>query len=525
MNIAGESDAAATGHASVRRSAAILSLGNVLSRGLGMVREIVIPHFYGASGSVSAFAVAEFTVRTLYDLLIGGMLTAALVPVLSDYARPERRREFAEVAGTFFTVLTGLAAAVVLLLELLAPQVVSLIGGGLGAEHQAEAVALMRLMAPALWCFAASGVLAGILFAHRRFTWVALGDALYNLGIVIAVPLLYRHLDIRALAIGVLLGSLIQLGLRLPDLRGLGLRWCRRLRHPALRRMVLLYMPILFSILVGMVQGGIDRRLASGTGPNSLAYMRTATTLYQLPHGLVAVAVAMAALPTLSQWAAEGNWPAYRRTLAAGLRAVLVLCVPATIGLWVLAEPVIRLLAEHGAFTAIDTAWTAAALRFYLFGLIFACVDWPLNFAFYARGDSLTPALVGVASVFVYLAVALTLLGSLGFLGLALADGAKHAAHAAMMLWLFGRRQGPLGEGVARTAGLSLLAGAAMGVAVYGLSRLLLFELGTVGLIPRLTVIFIPTLLGSLLYFALLRRLRLPEADLVIALARRLLPS
>jgi putative peptidoglycan lipid II flippase len=522
MNSAGESDVAATGHPSVRRSAAILSLGNVLSRGLGMVREIVIPHFYGASGSVSAFAVAEFTVRTLYDLLIGGLLTAALVPVLSDYARPERRREFAEVAGAFFTVLTSLAAVVVLVLELLAPHVVALIGGGLSAEHQAEAVALMRLMAPALWLFAASGVLAGILFAHRRFTLVALGDALYNLGIVIAVPLLYRRLDVRALAIGVLLGSLIQLGLRLPDLRGLGLRLYRRLRHPALRRMLLLYMPILFSILVGMVQGGIDRRLASGTGPNSLAYMRTATTLYQLPHGLVAVAVAMAALPTLSQWAAAGNWPAYRRTLAAGLRAVLVLCVPATIGLWVLAEPVIRLLAEHGAFTATDTAWAAAALRFYLFGLIFACVDWPLNFAFYARGDSLTPALVGVASVFVYLAVALSLLGSLGFLGLALADGAKHAAHAVIMLWLFHRRQGLPGEGVARTAGLSLLAGAVMGVVVYGLSSLLLLELGTAGLLARLTVILLPALVGGLLYFVLLRWLRLPEAALVMTLARRL---
>lgn len=524
MTTTGENEAG-VGQPSVRRSAAILSLGNVLSRGLGMVREIVIPHFYGASGLVSAFAVAEFTVRTLYDLLVGGMLTAALVPVLSDYARPGRRREFADVAGTFFTVLTGLAAVVVLALELLAPQVVGLIGGGLSAEHQAEAVTLMRLMAPALWLFAASGVLAGILFAQRRFTLVALGDALYNLGIVIAVPLLYRHLDIRALAVGVLLGSLIQLGLRLPDLRGLGLRLRRPWRHPALRRMLVLYMPILFSIVVGMVQGGIDRRLASGTGPNSLAYMRTATTLYQLPHGLVAVAVALAALPTLSQWAAEGNWSAYRRTLAAGLRAVLVLCVPATIGLWVLAEPVIRLLAEHGAFTATDTAWAAAALRFYLFGLVFACVDWPLNFAFYARGDSLTPALVGVASVFVYLAVALALLGSLGFLGLALADGTKHAAHALIMLTLFYRRQGPLGEGVARTAGLTLLAGLVMGAAVYGLTALLLAQLGTAGLGPRLTVVVLPAVLGGLLYVALLNRLRLPEAALVVQLARRFIPS
>ncbi len=512
---------------SVARNAAILSLGNVLSRALGMLREIVIPHYFGATGLVSAFAIAEFSVRTLYDLLVGGMLTAALVPVLSDYAReitrPERRAEFAQVASAIFTVLAALAAVFVLVVEVAAPTLVSLIGGGLPAEYQAVAVQLMRLTAPALWMFTCSGALAAILYARQRFTLAALGDALYNLGIVLAVPLLYQRLGVQSLALGILLGSLIQLLLRLPDLRGMGVGFTRRFRHPALRRMLMLYLPILGSVFIGVLQAGIDRRLASGTGESSLAYMRAATTLYQFPHGLVSVAISMAALPTLSRWAASQDWDAYRRTLGASLRMVLVLIVPATIGLWVLAQPVVRLIAEHGEFTAADTQWTAAALRFYLFGLVFAGLDWPLNFAFYARSDSRTPALVGVFSVGVYLVVALSLLDRLGFLGLALADGAKHAAHTLVMFWLLQRRDGPLRQGVARTAFLTLGAGLVMGAVVWAIAASLLNALGTAGLLPRLAVVILPAAAGGVVYYLLLRALRVPEAALLDRVFARLI--
>ena len=146
--------------------------------------------------------------------------------------------------------------------------------------------------------------------------------------------------------------------------------------------------------------------------------MRYATTLIQMPLGLVPVAVSLAALPSLSQRAADEDWDGFRSLFGRGLRLVLVLLIPATVGLWVLAEPVIQVLFEHGAFTAQDTAWTAAALRLYLFGLMFAGVDFLLNYTFYARQDTLTPAIVGVIAVAVYFVTALALKGTLGFLGL-----------------------------------------------------------------------------------------------------------
>ncbi len=506
---------------SVARSAAMLSLGNVLSRVLGMVREIIIPHYFGATGYVSAFRTAEFVIKMLYDLLVGGMLSAALVPVLSDYARHEQREAFARVASAVFSMLALVAALAVLVVELFAPAIVHLLGSDLPPQFQATAVDLMRLMAPVVWMFSSSGVLAAVLFARQRFTMVALGDGLYNLGVIVAVPLLHKQWDVKTLAIGIFLGSLIQLAFRLPDLRGLGLRLTRHMRHPALRKVWLLYLPVLASLIVSMIQGGIDTRLANSTGERSLSYMRQATTLYQFPHGLVAVAVSLAALPTLSRWAAAQDWEAYRRTLGASLRLVLVLSVPATVGLWVLAEPVVRLLAEHGQFTATDTAWTALTLRYYLVGLIFASIDWPLNFAFYARHDSRTPAVVGIVSVFVYLAVALSLLPHLSFLGLALADGAKQAGHALIMIALMVRWGGRLGQGVTRTAVLTLLAAAVMGGVVWLSAQFLLAQAGTEGLLNRMWVVGAPATLGAAVYLGLLRLWHVPEVAVLTGVVQK----
>ena len=512
-------------HPSIARNAAVLSLASIFSRALGMVREIIIPHFYGASGLVSAYALAEFVAKILYDLLVGGMLSAALVPVLSDYRRPEKRAEFAQVASIIFSAIAILAAVVVLIVELFAPQIVFLIGGDLSPEYQAVAIRLMRITAPVIWVFSASGGLAAILFARERFTMAALGDALYNLGVIIIVPLFHKQLGIEALAFGMVLGGLIQLGFRLPDIRGMGLRLTRHLRHPVLKRVWTLYLPILVAVLVSMVQGGIDRRLASSTGDSSLAYMRTATTLYQLPHGLVAVAVAMASLPSLSRWAAAKDWAAYKSTLAAGLRAVLVLVMPATVFLWVLAEPTVRLLAEHGEFTPADTHWTYLTLRYYLVGLVFASIDWPLNFAYYARGDSKTPAMVGILAVGVYLIFALTLLPRLSFLGLAFADGMKQMAHALMMIFLLHRWGGRLGHGVGRTALAAAGASAVMGAAIYFSAGVILARMGTAGLIPRLTTLMVPGILGGALYYVILRWLRVPEAALLHRMMGRLVPG
>ena len=188
-----------------------------------------------------------------------------------------------------------LVAGLVVVIEVFAEQIAHLVAGGFLPDLLAVTTTLLRIMTPAVWFFAVSGVVTAVLFALKRFAFPAFAAAVYNLGIIVAALLLHERLSIYSLAIGVIIGSVLQLALLLPDLVRSKVHLRLGLRHPALPRIWRLYLPILFGLLVSQIQVIIDRRLASGTGDQSLAWMRDATTLFQLPHGLVAVAISLLA--------------------------------------------------------------------------------------------------------------------------------------------------------------------------------------------------------------------------------------
>jgi putative peptidoglycan lipid II flippase len=412
-------------------------------------------------------------------------------------------------------------AAVVLLLEALAPQVAWLLGGGFSPELQAALATMIRIIAPAVLFFGLSGIITGLLYTLKRFTYPAFGAAVFNLGTVIVVPLLSGRLDVYSLAVGVVLGSVMQLLIQVPDLRDVRFRISFDLSHPALRHILHLYWPIALGLIISNLQIMIDRRLASATGPSSIAWMSRATRLIQMPHGLVAVAISLAVLPTLSRYSAQNDIDGFRDTLGLGLRLVLVLILPAAFGLLMLAQPIVALLFEHGRFTAYDTYWTAWALRYYLLGLVFAAVDWPLNYAFYARQDTLTPALVGMFSVGVYLAVALPLMQPLGFLGLVLADSAKHLSHALVMLILTHRRIGSLGElGLAPTGLKTLLASGVVVLVMFAALRGINWAIGSGGLLAGLLTVVLVGGLGAIAYLAAASLLNIEEVGLLRRLVR-----
>ena len=342
----------------IARAASIIALGNIASRVLGLVREQIIAYLFGASGLVSVFRVASTVPTMIYDLLIGGMLSAALVPVFSQVAEQEGRAALWALFSRVASLVAVVLAVLVLLLEVLAPQVAWLLGGGFDPDLQAALAQMIRILAPAVLFFGLSGVVTGLLYALKRFTYPAFGAAVFNLGIIVAAPLLAGRLDDFSLAVGVLLGSLLQLLIQTPDLRDVRLRFRLDLPHPALRRILKLYLPIALGLVVSNLQIAIDRRLASSTGESSIAWMANATTLIQLPHGLVAVAISLAVLPTLSRLSARDDMAGFRGTLGQGLRLVLVLIVPATLGLLVLGQadhrPAVRARRVHGPRHPLD---------------------------------------------------------------------------------------------------------------------------------------------------------------------------
>lgn len=502
------------------RSASLLSLGGAASRILGLVREIVIASLFGATGMVSAFRVASQVPVLLYDFLIGGMLSAALVPVLSEYLHSRPREEYVRLIGVLFGLFSLVLTLLVVALEVFATQIAWVLAAGFLKSDPALlalTAQLIRVIAPAVWLFSMAGLLTAVLYSLERFSFPALATAVYNLGIVLAAPLLVDRLGIFSLAVGVVAGALIQLGLMAYDLRRCHLNVRLRIdwRHPALLRILALYAPIALGLAVTIFQVALDRRLASGTGEQSIAWMSNATTLQQMPLGLISVAIALASLPRLSQYYAAGNEAAYRKTLGDGLRLVVLLIVPAAALLWLLGEQVVTVLFQRNLFTALDTRQVVRALDIYLVGMVFAAIDFPLNYAFYARQNTLMPALVGVLSVGVYVTVAFALLDRLGYLGLVWADTAKQASHAGVMLALLRWRVGPLGAKFGRTL-LQVGAGTlGMTVAVALIEYLVTTMLG-VSTGKALLLMVAGGGAGAVTYVVILQRLHVREMSLVL---------
>jgi putative peptidoglycan lipid II flippase len=394
---------------------------------------------------------------------------------------------------------------VVLVLEIFAVPVANLLGNFQDPALQQVLVDCLRIIAPAVLFFGLAGGVTGLLYSLRRFTYTAVSGACFNLGIVIATPLLAHRIGIYCLPLGVIGGSLAQLAVMSPGLRDIRLRLSNAWHHPAVRRIGRLYIPIALGLIVAEIQIVIDRRWASGLGAQSVSWMRYATTLIQLPLGLVPVAVSLAALPSMSQRASEGDWDGFRAIFARGLRLVMVLLIPAAVGLFALAQPVIRLLFQHGVFSAADTIMTSSALRLYLLGLTFAGIDFLLNYTFYARQDTRTPAAVGVVAVGFYFVAAIILMPVLGFLGLVLADSIKQAAHALIMTVMLRRsmeRFGGLGVGgTLLKAGVAALA---MGLLVWLLAGRLAGVLPG-GFLGELVLVAVAASAGASFYVLVLR--------------------
>ena len=406
------------GDVEVAQAAGVIALGNIASRVLGLVREMVKSDLFGAGPNVDALNVAFRIPIMLYDLLAGGMISSALVPVLSDYAEPERREELWRLMSVLLGTVCGVVCLFVVAGEILAPYLTRLSAGGLSLDDLGLATTLLRLMLPGVLFLSVASVLTGALYALKRFTLPAFTAVAFNAAIVVMALLLGRRWGVRSMALGLLLGAVCQVVLQLPGLRDARLRLAFDLGHPALRRIIQLYLPILLGLVVdNLLAVLLSYNLASHIGESRISWMEYAATIIQVPLGLVVTAVSIATLPTLSRQAAADEREPFRATLVKGLRLVLSLVIPAAVGLYVLAYPIVALIFGHGDFTPDDTMATAGALQYALLGLLFAAVDQPLILAFYARKDTLTPALVGVGTTILY-AIAAVVLQVTGLLNL-----------------------------------------------------------------------------------------------------------
>jgi putative peptidoglycan lipid II flippase len=423
-------------------AASVIALGNIMSRGLGLVRDVVIASTFGASAGTDAFVLARTIPSILYDLLVGSVITAAFVPVFVQHARDER--QFWRLVGAVFSLAALAFVVLALTLALLADPLVAIIGSGLRTDAQRElAATMMRIALFSVIFQGLAGVLTSVLYAQNRFTLPAFANAIYNVGIIVGIVVLARPLGYTAMAVGLVIGALAQFGLQASGLRAFWrvYRPHLDLQDPAVRRILTLVATVATGLVVAAIGQLIDRNLALTLPAGNLSSMEFATRVIQFPLGIVGLAVSFAVLPTLSSYyaQAEEGLSGYRDTLVFGLKLVLLLMLPILAGVIALSEPLIAVLFERNAFSAADTTRTAAILTAYAPMLPLTAVDYLLINAFYARQNARTPVIVGVACVLIYLVVALSLIGPLGAVGLALANAVQNSSHAVILLVLLTR--------------------------------------------------------------------------------------
>jgi putative peptidoglycan lipid II flippase len=514
---------------SVAIAAAVIALGNVISRLLGLVREQVMAALFGATAATDAFVAASTVPMIVYDLLVGGAISAALVPVFVDAAADDER--LWRLLSTVLTLAGMMLTAVAVILGLCAPLVVDLMASGFSQEVRDAAVPMVRVMLVAVVLQGLAGIVTAVLYARRRVTLPAFAAAVYNGAVVVVALLFHQVLDVYALVLGVVVGAAGQLLLQLPGLGRWRFRPALDLDRPELRAILRLYTPVALGMVVTIVGIVIDRNLASQLAEGSLSIMNYATRLIQFPLGLVGTAISIAVLPLLARHAsalaaaqavgttdpdaAEG----YRETLRFGARIVLLLMLPATVGLIVLREPLVQLLFERGRFGEVDTARTALVFLAYAPQLPFTALDQLLIVAFYARKDTRTPVAIGVVTVVLYLVSALALIGPLDVAGLALANAIQNSAHGLILLVILERAGARLIDATFALWTLRvLLASAGVGAALWAAGTALLPVTG--GTLVLTVVLGVMAAGASAVYLLLLELLGVRDGREVLAIVR-----
>jgi putative peptidoglycan lipid II flippase len=443
----------------IARAAGLVMALFVVSRALGLLREMVISARFGTGGELDAYLAAFRLPDILFQIVAGGALASAFIPTFASLWARNGEGDAWRLASAIINLVLLLTVALAAMAALLAPWLVrTAIAPGFDPARQALTVELMRLMLLTPVIFGVSGVVMGILNARQHFLLPALAPVLYNLGIIAGAALLAPRMGVYGLAVGVVGGALGHLLVQIPGLVRHGMRYSATLglRSAGVREVGRLMLPRAIGLAAVQVNFLVNTILASGLAPGSLAALNYAWLLMLLPQGVFAQAVATAAFPTFSAQAAKGQRAEMRSTLAATLRAVLYLALPAAVGLIVLRTPLVQLVFQRGAFTARSTEMVTWALAFFALGLpAHSAVEITVR-AFYALHDTRTPVAVGIAAMALNVGLSLILIQTfqvLGWLpvgGLALSNSLATTAEMAVLLWIVrGRLHGLEGRQMA----------------------------------------------------------------------------
>lgn len=504
----------------IARAAGLVMVAFIISQLTGLSYQVFAAQAFGTDKSMDAFNAANRVAETLFRLIAGGALGSAFIPTFTTLLVKNEQERAWKLAAAIGNLVLLVMASLGILAAVFAPQIVhNYLAPGFSDPAQEQlTVQLMRIMLPSAAIFGISGLVMGILNSHQVFLAPALTPAMYRLGMIFGILVLSPRMGIYGLAWGVLIGAMAHLLLQLPALFRQGVVYSPilGLDRPEVREVFRLMGPRLLGVAVVELNFWVNTRLASFMQEGSVTGVTVAFVLMLMPQAAIAQSIATAAMPTLAAQFARDQLTEVRDSLAGILRSILLLSLPASIGLMLLRTPIVQLLFQRGEFTERSTELVAWALLWYAAGLVGHSVMEILARAFYALHDTRTPVFVGVVAMSLNVAFSFAfsaLFQRVGWMphgGLALANSLATALEMGALLVLMRQRLGGIkGQRILLGLGAAVLASGAMALALW-------VWLSQTASSPPWIMVSGGLLCGGLVYSAVIALLRIPESQVIL---------
>jgi putative peptidoglycan lipid II flippase len=515
------------------RSTVLVMIAFGLAKAISLVQTVIIAQVFGVQAEMDAFATANRIPEQIFNLIAGGALAHAFIPIFSGFlARGDTDgawRTARHVVNAVFTLTLIISIVVFITAPWLVANVVA---PGFNEATRQQTVELMRILLVSTLIFSVSGITMGILQSHNRFLLPALAPIMFDIGILIGVVFLLRPYGVHGIAIGAVLGAALHFGIQLPGLVRVRARWWPDLdlRDPVLWRVIRLMLPRVAGLGVIGMNFLVMNNIASRLGTGSVAALDWGWRLMQIPETLVGTAIGTVIFPTLAALSELGDESGKRDAMSGALRFILIATIPSAVGLIFVGRPLISLL-EGGAFDASASDLVYSTLRFFALGLIVHSMLEVVARSFYADKDTLTPlwAALGGAAINFVLAYTLSSVsqmeqgGTGNVSGLALANTLGVSFEVIVLLWMLRRRWHGINESVlGNTLVKTLAASLVMAVAIVVVDSVW----NAMGLTGQgrgfaIVQVALETLIGMAIFLLAALALRMDDVRTLIALVLR----
>lgn len=447
----------------------------VISKFLGLFRDIVFAKYYGTGYVANAFFAAIRIPTQLVDIILSSAIVSTFVPIFNQVLQKDGKDKANKFANNFVNIVALISTAIAIIGIIFAPQIVKALAGGFDTQTFNLTVELIKITFPMIIFTAIAYSLVGFLQSYGQFNIPAMISAVSNLVIIIFLLLFREKFGIHGVAGCMLFAWLLQVLIQVPFAKKYGYPFRLHIdfKDENIKRVFLLSIPILISTAVLPINNLVSTRLASGMGDNAVSAMEYAYKLYVVISGVFTYAIGNIIFPEMSRASADDNKEEYKEIINKAMRMMIYILIPLTIGITIFSKDIISVIYERGEFTAESTLITSSILTFFSVGIIGSGIVEVMNKAFYAKQDTKSPLIAGIIMIIINVILCVTLSKFLDIKGLALATSITAIVNAITLMYMANRNVKIITKELGTFIAKVVISALVMGVVVYLLNKYL----------------------------------------------------